>query len=231
MKRLAATLAAIMLAALLALGLAACGDDDDDADANGAETTEMEMDHGAAPTTESPAADLRVTVNRLLGEHAVLAMNAMQSGHDGADDFDQAAAAVFANSDDLAGAVGSVYGDDAGAAFLELWNSHINMFVDYTVATAGDDEAGRQAALNDLEGYRQGFAAFLAGANPNLPEETLDQVVGIHVGHLAEWMDAYHAGNHEQAQDLYREAYEHMFMIGDALSGAIVAQFPENFQG
>ncbi|MEQ8833559.1 MAG: hypothetical protein RIB67_03860 [Miltoncostaeaceae bacterium] len=229
MKRIASTLAALVLAALLAFGLVACGDDDDEADAP-ATTAAMEAD-APAPTAATPAADLRVTLDRLLGEHAVLAMNAMQKGHDGAEDFDPAVAAVLANSDDLAAAVGSVYGEEAGSAFLELWNSHINFFVDYTVATAGDDEAGREAAQEDLAGYRSGFAAFLAGANPNLPEETVDQVVGIHVGHLSDWMTAYNAGDHETAADLYREAYAHMFVIGDALSGAIVAQFPENFQG
>ena len=225
MKRLAATLAAIMLAALFALGLAACGDDDDSAGATTATAME-EMDHGAAPTTSTPAADLRVTVNRLLGEHAVLAMNAMQKGHDGADDFDQAASATLANSDDLAAAVGSVYGGEAGETFLEIWNSHISFFVEYTVATAGDDEAGREAARQKLQGYRTAFADFLATANPNLPEETLNTVVGAHIGHLSEWLDAYSAGDHEQAFALYREAYAHMFAIGDALSGAIVPPCP-----
>lgn len=224
MRRFTAVLAAIVLAALLALGLAACGDDDDDA--AGAATAPMEQ---AAPNAASPAADLRVTVNRLLGEHAVLAMNAMQKGHDGAEDFDQATAAVLANSDDLAAAVGSVYGEEAGAAFLDLWNSHINFFVEYTVATAQDDAAGQAAAQEKLEGYRTGFATFLSQANPNLPAETLEQVVGVHIGHLSDWMTAYHAGDHEQAAQLYREGYAHMFAIGDALSGAIVAQFPENF--
>ena len=226
MKRFSAILAAILLAALLALGLAACGDDDDEA--AGANTAAA-MEQTAAPNAATPAADLRVTLDRLLGEHAVLAMNAMQKGHDGADDFEQATAAVLSNSDDLAAAVGSVYGEEAGAAFLDLWNSHINFFVEYTVATAQDDAAGQAAAQEKLEGYRTGFATFLSGANPNLPAETLQQVVGIHIGHLSEWMTAYSAGDHEQAAQLYREAYAHMFAIGDALSSAIVAQFPENF--
>lgn len=225
MKRLTAILAATFLAALLALGLAACGDDDGDS-AAAATTAAAEQ---AAPTTSTPAADLRVTLDRLLGEHAVLAMNAMRSGHDGAKDFEQNAATLEENTVALGDAIGSVYGAEGQKAFLKLWRDHIGFFVEYTVATAKDDAAGQKAALDKLAGYRVAFATFLSNANPNLPKDTVDQVVGMHVGHLADWMVAYHAGDYVKANQLYREAFAHMFAIGDALSGAIVAQFPEKF--
>lgn len=230
MKRLAATLAAIMLAALLALGLAACGDDDDDAgDASTAPA--MEESTAAAPTTDTPAASLRVTLGQLLGEHATLAMNAMRQGYDGDPAFDATAAALEENTVGLGEAIGSVYGAEAQDAFLEMWRDHIGFFVNLTVATAGDDQQGRQAALDQLAGYQAAFAAFLAGANPNLPEDTLSAGLGAHVDQLTGYLDAHAAGNHAEANTAYREAYAHMFMLGDALSGGIVAQFPENFQG
>lgn len=228
MKRLAATLAAIMLAALLALGLAACGDDDD---ADAATTAPAMEQSAAAPTTSTPAADLRVTLDRLFGEHAILAMNAMRQGHDGDPAFEATAGALEENTVALGEAVGSVYGSEAQDAFLQMWRDHIGFFVDLTVATAGDDQQGRQAALDQLAGYQQAFSAFLAGANPNLPEDTLNSALGAHIDQLVGFLDAHAAGNHAEANAAYREAYAHMFMTGDALAGGIVAQFPENFQG
>jgi len=227
MKRFSAIIAAIMLAALLALGLAACGDDDDAA----AGETAAAMEHTEAPTASTPAADLRVTLDRLLGEHAVLAMNAMRQGHDGDPAFEATAAALEENTVALGEAIGSVYGSEAQDGFLQMWRDHIGFFVDLTVATAGDDQAGRRAALDQLAGYQQAFSAFLAGANPNLPEDTLNTALGAHIDQLVAFLDAHAAGDHAEANAAYREAYEHMFMTGDALAGGIVAQFPENFQG
>lgn len=225
MKLILRLVAVCAIAIGLGFGVVACGDDDDSgsttAAAPVAETT----------LTSSPSADLRVTLDRLLGEHAALAIIAMQKGVDGAPDFDQTAAALEANTVDLGDAIGSVYGDEARDAFLELWRAHIGFFVDYTVATAGDDEAGRQQALQALDGYRQGFSNFLAEANPNLEAGPLADGLQNHVDQLTAALDQYEAGNYEEAYASLREAYAHMFGTGDALSGAISQQFPENFGG
>ena len=83
-----------------------------------------------AVTTTSPAADLRVTLDRLLSEHADLAIVAMQKGYDGAPDFAMAAAQLDKNTTDLTKAIASVYGDAGGMKFQQLWKAHIGMFVD-----------------------------------------------------------------------------------------------------
>jgi hypothetical protein len=46
------------------------------------------------------------------------------------------AAALDGNSVDIANAIGSVYGKDAGESFLPLWRKHIGFVVDYTVGVA-----------------------------------------------------------------------------------------------
>ena len=77
----------------------------------------------------TPAADLRVTLDTLLGEHALLAVAATQKGLDGAEDFEAAAAALDANSVEVSEAIASVYGDEAAEQFLDapsLWRDHIH---------------------------------------------------------------------------------------------------------
>ena len=235
LNRTKTPLAAIAASAVLALGLAACGGDGDTGGAQGGTTTTMTgtaMDHSSmAPAAATQAVELRANLNRLLAEHAFLASLAMQKGHDGARDFDQVAGALEQNTVELGEAIGSVYGDEAETEFLRLWRQHIGFFVDYTTATAQDDDAGRREARQNLDGYRQAFATFLAGANPNLQADGVAGLLQSHVNQLANALDAHAAGNHQRAYAQIREGYAHMFMTGDGLSGAIVQQFPDRFGG
>jgi len=219
---------------LSALNLAACGDDDSASDQD---TAVMEMtapdaaETAAASPIATPAADLRVTLDRLLGEHANLAVIAMQKGYDGDPDFEAASAALEENTVALGEAIGSVYGEEAETAFLDLWRDHIGFFVDYTVATAEGDEAARQEALDSLDGYRQAFGEFLSGANPNIEADAIAGGLQMHVGQLTGALDTYADGQYAMAYAQVREAYGHMFGTGDTLASAIVAQMPESFSG
>lgn len=109
---------------VLTVGLAGCMSDDDEA--SGTQTTETIDMNGMATTTSSPAVDLRIALDRLLSEHATLAMVATQKGLKGKPDFEAIAAAVDANSVELGDAIGSVYGEDAKNTFLDgkaLWRT------------------------------------------------------------------------------------------------------------
>lgn len=249
-RRLAGTFAVATSAALL---VAACGGGEGDsassqpattaaapAQTATAETMPAETIQDDATTGESdavaaaissPAADLRITLNRLLAEHADLAMLATQKGLAGAEDFDAVAAALDANSVEISEAIGSVYGEDAAKEFLDgalNWRAHIGFFVDYTVGLAKNDKAAQEKAVGDLMGYMEAFSQFLSQAT-GLPQAALRDGLQTHVGQLKDQIDAYAAGDYEAAYASFRKAYAHMYMTGDALAGAIVAQNPEMF--
>ncbi|AYC30422.1 copper amine oxidase [Paenisporosarcina cavernae] len=180
----------------------------------------------------TPAADLRASLDRVFTEHAGLAVMAMQNGVDGDPDFDASAAALLANADELSAAVASVYGEEGGEAFKEIWKSHIGYFVDYVTATANDDQAGKDAAKKELDGYITDQAAFLATATEDrLPAADLEAGLTEHVDQLLNAFDSYVAGDYETAYSALRESYAHMLMPSEALSGAIVDQFPDKFAG
>lgn len=234
LRTLLALLAVVVSAAF---GLAACGGGDDDEPQSQtpapAETGMSDDGSGepAAVDVMSPAADLRVTLDRLLGEHAYLAIAATQKGLDGDKDFEAAAAALDANSVELSEAIGSVYGDEAATQFLDgpsLWRDHIGFFVDYTVALASKDKAAQQEAVDNLTGYTGAFSGFLAEAT-GLPQEALQEGVTMHVMQLKGQLDAYAKGDYEEAYRLFREAYAHMVETGDTLAAAIVQQNPDMF--
>src|SRR5690606_11776265 len=135
------------------------------ADSHGSHSSgTSESAHSAEIATDTPAAELRIQLDTILTEHAFLAVEAMRKGADGAEDFDQASGALLANSDDLTAAVSSVYGEEGGAAFQEIWNSHIGYFVDYVVATGEGDQAAKDEALAALEEYKKEQSAFFDSA-------------------------------------------------------------------
>src|SRR3546814_13703436 len=69
-----------------------------------------------------------------------------------------------ANSVARSEAISSVYGEEGGAQFLELWRNHIGFFVEYTLGGATGDTAMQEAAGQKLDDYRADFGAFIESA-------------------------------------------------------------------
>ena len=176
------------------------------------------------------AADLRVTLGRLLGEHAFLAMQAMRTGVGGGADFAAAAEALEANTVDLEELISSLYGEDGGARFGELWRSHLGYVVDYAVGVANDDGAATETALAGLAEYEADLVTFLTAANPFLVEDQIASMLAEHVSLLTRLADVADV-DYEAAYTAARETYGHMFHLGEVLAAAIARQFPDQIPG
>ncbi|HEY2777512.1 MAG TPA: hypothetical protein VGI77_06375 [Gaiellaceae bacterium] len=186
----------------------------------------MHMTMAHSTTASSKAVQLRVALNQLLGEHAILAIQATQRGLVGGKDFNAVAKQLDLNSVAISKAIGSVYGPGAANQFLNgknLWRAHIKYFVDYTVATAKHDKAGQKKAVANLMVYIQTQAAFFAKAT-GLPKQALVNDLTAHVLQLKGQLDAFASGNYAQAYTLTNGAYEHMGMTADLLASAIAKQ-------
>jgi hypothetical protein len=179
----------------------------------------------------SGGAGLRSTLTAGLQEHEYTAGIAffcgVNFGLDSAE-FGAGADVLDANSRGLADAIGSVYGDAAGKAFLPLWRKHIGFFVDYTTASTTGDDAGMERAREALDGYRGDFGAFLASANPTLTKDAVADALIPHVASTLAAIDAVVAKDASQFSKV-RIAAGHMPGIAGVLAGAIAAQFPERF--
>jgi hypothetical protein len=213
---IAAAAAALATAALLTAGAFA-------ATSHSSSMHGMDMSSTSKATT---AADLRVTLDNLFGEHAVLAMNATNAGVTGSKSFPAAAKALDANSVALSKAIASFYGTKAGNTFLNgkfMWRDHIRFFVAYTVALAKKDSAGQANAVKNLQQYTKTFGTFLSTAT-GLPKLAVQNDLLGHVLELKGQLDAYAAGGYAKAASQYHGAYDHMFMTGDLVAGAIAKQ-------
>lgn len=181
------------------------------------------------PVAFGATVDLALALDRMLGEHALLAIMSTRAGLREAPDLQAAAAALEANSAELTGAIAGIYGEAAGDQFGDLWRLHTGLYLDYVTATREDDLPGRQAAADGLEDYRTEFAAFLSSANAQLSAPALEDVFELHTRHLLDQVDAFANEDFSGGYQITRDAYEHMAVIGGALATAIAKQFPELF--
>jgi hypothetical protein len=184
----------------------------------------------AVATSDTKAADLRTALVTLGVQHMDLTQQAVDSALDGNADAAQLKTKLIANGGDISAAVGSVYGQAAQDAFQKLWNTHLVDFVNYAVAGKKGDAAAKAAALADIDAnYTKPIAALLAGANPNLPQATVETAFRDHVTMTASVIDDHNAGNYAQEMTDQQASVNHIKDLMSILSGAIVKQYPSKF--
>lgn len=184
----------------------------------------------STPSAATKAADLRANLVTLGVEHMTYTDQAVDAALDGSKNADATAAALYANGNDIGAAVGSVYGKSAQNTFDSVWKLHLDQFVAYAVADSKGDTAGKQAALNTINtGYTKPLAQFLAKANPNISESTLESALNDHVQMTATMIDDHVQGNYKAESDELNMANKHIEGIFSSLSDAIVKQYPSKF--
>lgn len=183
-----------------------------------------------APSSATKAADLRANLVTLGVEHMTLTNQAVDAALDGSPNAGATGTALYANGNDIGAAVGSIYGSSAQSTFDSVWKLHLDEFVKYAVADKSGDDAGKQAALSAIDtGYTKPLSQYLAKANPNLPEATLESVLGDHVAMTATMIDDHVAGNYTAEASELSMANQHIEGIFSTLSDAIVKQYPTKF--
>jgi hypothetical protein len=177
----------------------------------------------------SRATDLRLALNRLLGEHTELAALAMRASLSDASDAAAASAALEDNTAELQAAIVTIYGEAAGTAFGTRWRNHTDLYLDYVAATKGSNSTAQAAALRGLRNYTSSFTAFLVKANPLLSAATFEDLIAEHTDQLVEEVDLFAEGDFAGAYAAGRDAFAHSGVLGDYLARAIADQFPDLF--
>lgn len=179
----------------------------------------------AVAAVNSDAATTRVALNNALREHVSASAAALRGAATSSPDTSALLDTVDANSIEVAGLIGSVYGDEAEATFLESWRGHIGFFVDYLNGKLAGDEAAQQQALDDLAGYAQAAGAFFESANPEyLPADAVAGMIAMHRNQVIAVIDAYAAGDIAKSYELEITAIDHMNKMADTIADAIYKQ-------
>jgi hypothetical protein len=81
--------------------------------------------------------------------------------------------------------------------------------------------------MADLTANAGEIAKFLAGANPNLPEDTVRGLLLAHGAHHSQQIQQIMADDTAGEATSWAAMQQHMDSIADALAGAIAKQFPD----
>jgi len=140
-----------------------------------------------------------------------------------------AAEQVVANATAISGAIAGFYGKPAGDQLLTLLAGHWGAVKSYSDATFAKNEKGQQDASARLIANAKEIAAFLAKANPNLPEATLVGLLSAHGAHHIAQIQQLSKGDAAGEAKTWAAMRAHMFTIADALTGGLAKQFPDKF--
>lgn len=175
-----------------------------------------------------PAPQLQAAMRDLWRGHITHARDYALAVHAGkTDDAKAAADAVVANARQISDAVAGFYGKAGGDQMMELLGGHWGAVKALTDARAKGDDAAATKAMADLNANAGEIAKFLAGANPNLPEDTVRGMMLAHGAHHVQQIQQIMADDTAGEATSWTAMQQHMDMIADALAGAIAKQFPD----
>ena len=181
----------------------------------------------AAATASAQAPKLHAAMRALWHGHIVHAREYAMAVHAHNDaKARKAADAVVANARQIADAVGGFYGKTAGDQMMTLLGGHWGAVKAMTDARAKNDTAAADAAMAKLTSNAGEIAKFLAGANPNLPEDTVRGMLLAHGAHHSQQINLIDANDHAGEAREWTAMQAHMDSVADALAGAIAKQFP-----
>jgi len=217
------------LIAIVALAAAACRDSSSGSHASGALTQPTQV---AANAADSKAADLRVRLDGLLGEHViVIAKNSLAATANRSDEYRGYATLLTTNGTDLSDVIGSAFGATAAAGFDQIWSAQNNYYVDYTVGLVSHNAAKSNGAASGLlNGFVPQFAQFMSSMS-SIPLDPITELSREQVLETKAMIDDQAALNNAKTFADLQRAYAQASRIGDALASAIANKFPDKFPG
>jgi hypothetical protein len=171
---------------------------------------------------DAPPEKLRSAFAMLLGEHMELIVDAQRATFAGQPEFEAAAAQVNANTTALTKAMAGIVGPAKAAEFQVAWANHVEGLMAYTTAVAGNDEAAKAVAKQNLDGFAERLALYFSDIVKNLlAADPLTDAITAHDQHLIDQVDAYAAKDYTRAQQMEQEGYQQMLGVANTLVDAI----------
>jgi hypothetical protein len=217
------------LVAIVALAAIACSNQSSGPPASG---SRLSSPSAPASTADSRAADLRVRLDLLLGEHViVIAKGSLAATANRAEEYAGYATLLTINGNNLTGVMNSAFGATAAAKFDQIWATQTNYFVDYTVGIASHNaDKSNGAASGLVNGFVPAFAQFM-NTMTSIPLDPITQLSTEQVLDIKAIIDGQAALNNAKMFDDLHRAYAQAMRLGDALATAIAKTFQDKFPG
>ena len=136
---------------------------------------------------------------------------------------------VDANTKQIASMLTPFYGEARSQKFMDLLDINIDAVREYSEATVAGDKNLQDAALARLASNADDFGVFLSGINPYLSERTVRGLIAAHGAHHVLQINQYKKKEYAHLEKTWKVMREHVYVIADTLTTALVKQFPGKF--
>ena len=140
-----------------------------------------------------------------------------------------AEAGVVANAEQIARSIEPFYGKAASDKLFTLLAGHYGAIRDHLDATVAGSASQQEAAVKALTANAAEISTFLSGANPNLPKDTLMGLLMAHAAHHLTQFQQLKDGDYVHEAETWTGMKQHIYVVSDALTQALAAQFPAKF--
>ena len=142
---------------------------------------------------------------------------------------DAAKKKVDANTKQIASMIMPYYGEAASQRFSNLLDINIGAVREYSEATIAGDKSKQDAALARLASNSEDFGVFFSGLNPYLKKDTAQGLIAAHGAHHVLQINQYQKKDYAHLDETWKMMREHVYVIADTLTEALVNQFPSKF--
>lgn len=137
--------------------------------------------------------------------------------------------AVVANAEQIARSIEPFYGKAASDKLFTLLAGHYQGIRDHLDATMAGAASRQEAAVKALTANAAEISTFLSGANPHLPKDTVMGLLMAHAAHHITEFQQLKSGEYAQEAETWKGMKQHIYVVADALTEALAAQFPDKF--
>jgi hypothetical protein len=185
----------------------------------------------AANPADSKAADLRVRLDLLLGEHVMLVAKQAVAASNHTDEYPGYLALLSANGNSLMDVMRAAFGNTAADQFDQAWTIQNGYLIDYTIGLVTHNDNKSNGAMSGLV---NAFAPRFEQLITSLSQLPLDSVKDLETAQLAitkTAIDEVIAQSYTKMYADVRSAYANHSKIGNALANQVAKQFPDKFPG
>ncbi|HVC75486.1 MAG TPA: hypothetical protein VND96_03110 [Candidatus Micrarchaeaceae archaeon] len=184
----------------------------------------------ASSLAESKAADFRIRLDLLLGEH-VFIIAKQSSAPARQAEYTSYLRLLTTNSTDLTELVRSAMGDSVATQFEQIWNAQNDYLVSYTIGLVTHNKAESEAAQSSLTGtFVPQFSQFLSDVT-QVPSGLITPLVVQHTLEMEAMLDDQQAKNYPPLYADIRTSYADATQVGDTIAPRIAGRFPDKFPG
>jgi len=185
----------------------------------------------AGDVSPVPAAEMRKTLRELWVGHIFLIQHVvLYNATNDPEARDAADKQVLANVREIANTFIPYYGEARCEKLYALLASHYSAVKEYSEATIAGSKSRQDAALAHLASNAADIDVFFNGVNPNyLPKGTVRGLIAAHGAHHVLQINQYKKKEYAQLEETWSMMRQHVYVISDTLTKALVKQFPGRF--